>query len=46
MPLVRALRTNGLRQRHWGKIYQSMPVLGLLYKSQLTLHSALNVSAP
>lgn len=43
LPLIRAMRTQGLRQRHWGRIYQDMPHLQAIDKSMLTLHTILQV---
>lgn len=39
--LIRALRTPGMRQRHWKRIHQEIPMLQTMDKSQLTLHGML-----
>ena len=44
MPVMRALRTNGLRQRHWARIYEEVPALKEVDRQQLTLHTLLQVS--
>ncbi|KAL6756410.1 dynein heavy chain, N-terminal region 2-domain-containing protein [Haematococcus lacustris] len=41
LPLLRALRTQGLRQRHWARIQEEVPALATLDRSQLTLHAML-----
>eukprot|EP00798_Chlamydomonas_sp_ICE-L_P027948 gene27948-8824_t len=38
VPLVRAMRTHGLRQRHWDKIHERVPEVAAIDRSQLSLH--------
>ena len=39
--LIRALRTPGMRQRHWTRIHHEIPMLQTMDKNQLTLHGML-----
>lgn len=39
--LIRALRTPGMRQRHWKRIHAEIPMLKTVDKNQLTLHGML-----
>lgn len=43
MPLLRALRTPGLRQRHWARVYDDLPTLAAQDHSRWTLHGMLQV---
>ncbi|GIL68853.1 hypothetical protein Vafri_22075 [Volvox africanus] len=41
VPLIRALRTNGLRQRHWARLFEEAPALAKVERDIWTLHSLL-----
>ncbi|MEW5300897.1 MAG: hypothetical protein WDW36_003791 [Sanguina aurantia] len=43
MPLLRALRTPGLRQRHWARVYDDLPALAAQDRSRWTLHGMLQL---
>jgi hypothetical protein len=43
LPLLRAVRTQGLRQRHWARIHAEVPALGELDRGALNLHTLLQV---
>ena len=44
MPLIRALRTPGLRQRHWAVVYDELPILATQDHAHWTLHGMLQAS--